>query len=1235
VSAHAASIWRAVRQAEPRDSCLSPILATLSTYEDLKVHKLYDLAAAEAREFRRDRWHTWCNDTEHRAKLFRWVRAADAIPCTTIHEVVTGTPDMRLLEAHTWWSSLWNPAQAPAPDTSRFGQCLTHLPGCEAMPALTGADIGHVLRVTPSGKAAGHDGWRYDEIKVWPQPLITLLAGFYGVVERTGLWPAAMGTNLVALLPKGTSGDPGDYRPIMLLSVIYRIWAKARSTFMQGHLRAIGILPTGPIPGAEQQATDLAWRLLLAKSGVVLSGVALDWSKCYDHVSSVLLGHLARLCRLPEGLFLPMLAAYNMQRHILLGGMLGPAKAPARGLAAGCPRATDWMAIMSYVLVRELQQTVPTTSPRPYVDDLTADIEHPDTDDGREDAVLAVTQMESTIQEYAVAWELVPNMTKSRHFSTSAAVRASLTIVPGFPVMHTFKDLGVVQTTTDQPDTAALMVRDEESFRRLNRAEILPLPLAVRALVVGASPGSVGAYGLTAQPISNLRLRTLRSATFRAVWRSPGPSALDLVFELLVPWRCDPGFLACTKPLIALRDGMLRGTISGNRTAAIWDLSFHAGPLRAVMDSCRRLAIVIDPLTWSITGHNVLSLLSTPLAQLTTFLGKAWFASRRAILCVRRPALLYLEHGIDHYAFRTACRPLPTEARKAALRVLAVDGSITQTKASHWVPGGNTCPHCRLEDETIYHRLWRCPAWERTRAQHLKEWTEVGLREVLPGPTMLSGVLPVQVHLATAQQEAELPLAFPAPQHLSGTAYCDGSCLHPTDPWLARATWAVATSLDCAHRWVTLAAQRVSGTQTVGRAELSALVWLTHCTGDFRVVTDCLYLQLRFEKLRHGPMPPHWAEGVNGDLWRLVQRTDLVVEWIPSHLTVDEAVARGHDATDWAGNCAVDDAAGQLASQIDSDPGTVSQRTRQILALTIVHSVISAVEEAVLCVHHDPKHPIAKRRKRRKRLVLRRPKRRARLRPAPPAPAPAANTCGVHSLAFGHGPMRVRPPEKGNLSWPVHCTACHQGVTGTGRWRAFSLSRCPAVPAAVHLQRHLETHDLVRCAGGWFCCRCHRTVSSSQHATAARQRCHIPVVTNGAGIAQPAAVAALCANVLALAAWRTWAASPGIVALPVPPPAAVPPAGRPLLVWHAHWRVRSQHGGNVQDVCLRCGAWSSRRAPRRVQASACTFGAPITALTGQAHAVLLAGSLDAGLTVAPRAWVDQAILLGWTPLRGD
>jgi hypothetical protein len=210
-----------------------------------------------------------------------------------------------------------------------------------------------------------------------------------------------------------------------------------------------------------------------------------------------------------------------------------------------------------------------------------------------------------------------------------------------------------------------------------------------------------------------------------------------------------------------------------------------------------------------------------------------------------------------------------------------------------------------------------------------------------------------------------------------------------------------------------------------------------------------------------------------------------------------------------------------------------------------------------------------------------------------------------------------------------------QGVTGTSRWRAFAISLCTAMPGAIHLQRSSERHDLVRCIGGWYCARCRLAVASSRHASAARAACPVPSVASGAGAALPGTCAAYCFNLAAIHAWRLWASSPSPAHV-VPAPAALlgaAPAAAPLLVWRAHWLIKAQHTGNVQDVCIRCGAWSTRRAPRHVRATACIFGAPISALRGAAKAALLAGSLDAALNAAPAPWRDQAVLLGWSPLR--
>ena len=77
------------------------------------------------------------------------------------------------------------------------------------------------------------------------------------------MWPTALGTALVALLPKSGSGSADDYRPSVLLITLYRIWAKACGHFMQSHLLACGILKAAHFVAVEQQATDLAWRLLL------------------------------------------------------------------------------------------------------------------------------------------------------------------------------------------------------------------------------------------------------------------------------------------------------------------------------------------------------------------------------------------------------------------------------------------------------------------------------------------------------------------------------------------------------------------------------------------------------------------------------------------------------------------------------------------------------------------------------------------------------------------------------------------------------------------------------------------------------------------------------------------------------------------------------------------------------------------------------------------------------------
>ena len=83
-------------------------------------------------------------------------------------------------------------------------------------------------------------------------------------------------------------------------------------------------------------------------------------------------------------------------------------------------------------------------------------------------------------------------------------------------------------------------------FRRIGR---LPVPLARRAQVTGASAISASLYGVGQQHIGDTRLARLRGANLAAVWRTPFRAIPELVFAALtLPWRADVLAVAVVQP---------------------------------------------------------------------------------------------------------------------------------------------------------------------------------------------------------------------------------------------------------------------------------------------------------------------------------------------------------------------------------------------------------------------------------------------------------------------------------------------------------------------------------------------------------------------------------------------------------------------------------------------------------------------------------------------------------------
>ena len=266
-------------------------------FDDLSIEKLPALlaqaqaecteVAVHARESRRDRWHGWCNDPKQVSKVFRYVRDGPA-PCRSPEVQVLNPgpagPQQVLHEVDDWWWKLWQPS-TQALCTDRWFETFDGFPAFPEVEPLAVQTLASVLRAAPSAKAAGRDGWTYADLKRLPRTALVLLCDIFQSTERTGKWPEPIAHSFVAMLPKGGTGAPDDYRPVVLLSVFYRLWARCRGREFQAYLRSAGVVPPGKSKSAESLAFDLALRIAVAQSGdAAVSGLALDWSKCYDHL---------------------------------------------------------------------------------------------------------------------------------------------------------------------------------------------------------------------------------------------------------------------------------------------------------------------------------------------------------------------------------------------------------------------------------------------------------------------------------------------------------------------------------------------------------------------------------------------------------------------------------------------------------------------------------------------------------------------------------------------------------------------------------------------------------------------------------------------------------------------------------------------------------------------------------------------------------------------------------------
>ena len=339
-----------------------------------------DRARSESREARSNSCHRWANDETKGAQkqVYRWIREGARLPqggglCVAPDgSLVAGEAGLIMAVDREWWP-LWKPEQDGRTRPPSFGVL-----GQGALPPLSVEVLRSACLSTGLDKAPGEDGWTAWHMKGWSQAAWEAVKDLLMVVEERGAWPRQLQKGLVCLLPKGGVGpsiaDPLQARPVVLLAVLYRVWAKARAPWLEKWIRAAGVQPVEENGAAcEDLAIDLAFAFEEAKAlGQTAWAVATDLSKAYDRIPLQVLKDGLRDMGLPEGLWRPLCAMAEAPRQIKVQSVVGLVQVPTHGLVPGCPLATYTMGLVLHRWRSQIWQAVPHAMRRCWVDDSTA-----------------------------------------------------------------------------------------------------------------------------------------------------------------------------------------------------------------------------------------------------------------------------------------------------------------------------------------------------------------------------------------------------------------------------------------------------------------------------------------------------------------------------------------------------------------------------------------------------------------------------------------------------------------------------------------------------------------------------------------------------------------------------------------------------------------------------------------------------------------------------------------------
>ena len=473
--------------------------------------------------------------------LFKSVKAEEMI---TVRPFLDAPVQERIYMRWRQWYDLWSHPEGVDLDLLSSLKSLA-LEQARRLKPLDLKSAVSFFRKVPS-KAPGLDGWTCEMLLNLSVEAVQAILDFFHYCERQAAWPDQMVFALIALLPKSEKRE----RPIALLHILYRSWAKLRWPLVAAW--QVEYARRAPwdkaVPGSQVLGVALA-RLMLGesvrRSKRHLITLFLDCETFYDRClfNDVISSGIS--LNYPPLILHQAMLTYMGPRLVQSEGALCPPIWPGRGVLAGCPAAPSVTKLVIHPVAAKLAAKKSASNLDIWIDDLTLDSVNKSPFQVASDSLKLFRGLKQDLDSKGA--QISISKTCFVASSTEAAKALGKLLDESDPQVKAMnRDLGITSAGGRRRVLGLAEHRRKKAAGRARKLKKLSVPgRAHRLRIVRASLCSAGLWGHQAQGVSPKRRKFYRTLVAKHLGHQK-LGCLDLTF-IVNRRRCEDPNLTLLK----------------------------------------------------------------------------------------------------------------------------------------------------------------------------------------------------------------------------------------------------------------------------------------------------------------------------------------------------------------------------------------------------------------------------------------------------------------------------------------------------------------------------------------------------------------------------------------------------------------------------------------------------------------------------------------------------------------